>query len=91
MTYSYLSHLVNWTRIKSLLWHTGAIVAGYLLSDLATAISSHQLVVPSWVAILMGLLIAQATKALANYNDQASPDQPIEQAAAAEDAVQQVQ
>lgn len=90
MAYPYLSHLVNWTRIRSLLWHTGAIVAGYLLSDLATALSSHTLVVPSWVAILLGLLIAQATKALSNYNDQTAPDQPIVVPAAGADDVQQV-
>lgn len=67
---TYLSHLINWTRIKSLLWHTGAMIAAYLLADVSTAITNHQLIVPSWAAIAVGLIIAQATKALSTYNAQ---------------------
>lgn len=74
---SYWAHLINWTRIKSLLWHTAALGASFIIADITTAISNHTLIVPAWAAVVGGLLIAQVTKALNNYlsEDTSSTDQ----------------
>lgn len=64
---TFIEHLFNWTRIVALLWLTAAQLAAFGLSDLATAISNHTIVVPAWAAIVLGLVISQVTKAVNNY------------------------
>lgn len=70
---TYIQHLVNVTRIKALLWRTGGQIVSFLLADLTTAISNHTIIVPAWAAVIIGLLISEATKALTNWiNEQNS-------------------
>lgn len=66
-TPSFWAHLINWDRVKAFFWQTGAQGLALLLSGITTDISNHTIIVPAWASVLVGLAIAQSTKALNNY------------------------
>ena len=61
----FLSHLVNWGRVKSLLWHGGMMALASLLAYLADNVGFLQ--IGGQGAIILGLILAQLSKGISNF------------------------
>lgn len=61
-----LKNLLISPRFIAFYWQSGSIIATGLLNLMAENIANIGL--PGWAVVFVGLLISQATKAIANYN-----------------------
>lgn len=71
---TFITHLINWKRFETVLWYSGAMVLADLVKEVIANLSTYHL--STTLTVLLGIVLAQISKALTNYLADHAVDAP---------------
>ena len=66
--------MINWKRFETVLWYSGAMVLADLVKEVIANLSTYHL--STTLTVLLGIVLAQISKALTNYLADHAVDAP---------------